>query len=190
MNSPLIWRGNFARFLRAQLDLFGAAYILTGSADPTSVATDAPAGSLYLRSTGDVYKKDDNGSTTNWTLLGSGSVTSQSTVRFTLSGATVPYECIDGGYRAKGNNTIASVDMSMLNSGTAGDTEIQVNQWRAGVLFDSATASLTASGGNPIADNVTLSGSLSVQADDLITVDVLSKADGNPSELSVELIFT
>ena len=41
--------------------------IITGdSDDPTSVAKEASAGSIYMRTSGEVYKKTDNGSSTNW----------------------------------------------------------------------------------------------------------------------------
>jgi hypothetical protein len=49
--------------------------LLTGSDDPTSVAKWAHRGSLYLRDTGaagELYVKQDNASSTNWTLLGVG----------------------------------------------------------------------------------------------------------------------
>lgn len=39
---------------------------ISGSTDPTSVAVNAPAGSLYLRTNGALYVKQDAGSTTNW----------------------------------------------------------------------------------------------------------------------------
>lgn len=70
MGAPLLWNGNFAKFLKDQLNLFDAAYILTGTNDPTVVATNAPQGSLYLRvgvTGGTLYTKQDNGTTTNWT---------------------------------------------------------------------------------------------------------------------------
>jgi len=42
-------------------------YLITGTTDPTSVAVDAPKGSLYLNtSNGFVYRKDDAGSSTTW----------------------------------------------------------------------------------------------------------------------------
>jgi len=117
-------------------------------------------------------------------------VSSASVPRFTLSGETVPFVCIDGCYRVKATASLASVDISMLNSGTSGSTVIQVNQYRAGALLDSETASFSSSTGDPKADNVALSGTLSLVADDLLTVDINSVASGSPSEISVEPIFT
>lgn len=58
-----------AKVLRPNLDLNGTCSVLQGSADPTAVAQSAPAGSLYLMSTGRVFKKMDAGATTNWLEL-------------------------------------------------------------------------------------------------------------------------
>jgi hypothetical protein len=43
--------------------------LISGSADPSAVATDAPIGSIYISSNGLTYQKQDNGSSTNWTRL-------------------------------------------------------------------------------------------------------------------------
>jgi hypothetical protein len=72
---PILWNGNFAKFLKDQLNLNDTAYVLTGSDDPSAVAKNAPRGSLYIRNTGsggELWQKQDNGSTTNWTNLGAG----------------------------------------------------------------------------------------------------------------------
>lgn len=70
MGAPIIFSGNDAKLLKPNLDFFGNAKILSGSVDPTSVATSAPKGSLYLNtSTGFTYRKTDAGSTTNWVIL-------------------------------------------------------------------------------------------------------------------------
>jgi hypothetical protein len=70
MGSPIIFSGLNAKLLKANLDFFGKAFILTGEDDPTIVAKNAPKGSLYLRQTvfgnGEVYKKLDNGTSTAW----------------------------------------------------------------------------------------------------------------------------
>lgn len=71
----VIFNGDQVRTLRSQIDIFGAASILTGSTDPTSTAFSAPQGSIYLRtgaSGGQVYAKQDSGSSTNWTQIGTG----------------------------------------------------------------------------------------------------------------------
>lgn len=70
MAAPIIWSGNSAKLLKPILDFFGQAQILSGTVDPTSVATSAPKGSLYLNtSNGNTYKKTDSGSSTNWIIM-------------------------------------------------------------------------------------------------------------------------
>lgn len=66
-----IFQGSYVKTLKAQLKLLEIAYILTGTDDPTAVAKNAPAGSLYMRTgaTPGVYYKLDAGTTTNWLPL-------------------------------------------------------------------------------------------------------------------------
>lgn len=69
-----VFNGNNIKLLKSNLDLNGSAQIITGTVDPTSSATNATTGSIYLdTSTGDVYKKNDNGLTTNWSKFGASS---------------------------------------------------------------------------------------------------------------------
>lgn len=58
--------GSFVKAVKSQFNINDTAYILTGSDDPTSVAKDAPAGSIYIKSDNKVFKKLDAGSSTNW----------------------------------------------------------------------------------------------------------------------------
>ena len=62
----VIYNGDFVKALKSNLKLKDEARVITGSSDPTSVAVDAEAGSLYIRSNGSVYIKKDAGSSTNW----------------------------------------------------------------------------------------------------------------------------
>lgn len=74
MSSPFIWAGNFAKSLKKYLNLNDQSYIMADTFNPSAVATNAPKGSMFLRSGGtvaEVYLKNDNGNTTNWTLVGS-----------------------------------------------------------------------------------------------------------------------
>lgn len=67
MGSPFIFSGNDSKSLKANLNLNGQDEILSGTVDPTSTATSATKGSLYLNtSNGNLYRKQDNGSSTNW----------------------------------------------------------------------------------------------------------------------------
>ncbi len=68
--SGIHFSGSDVKTLKANIDLFGNAKILSGSVDPTTSATSAPKGSLYLNtSTGLLYRKLDAGSSTNWLVL-------------------------------------------------------------------------------------------------------------------------
>jgi hypothetical protein len=71
MSYPIIPAGNGAMNLTNGLDFNGGlnASVLTGSADPTVTPTSANPGTLYLNTAGNVFKKNDSGSTTNWTNL-------------------------------------------------------------------------------------------------------------------------
>jgi hypothetical protein len=106
-------------------------------------------------------------------------------VKFTLEGATVPFTSINGPHYQTSTQSLTAVNISALNSGTSGSTVVQVNQYRSGSLLNSATASLSASSGNPAGSAASLSGTLSLLSGDIITVDVNSVAVG-ASELSVE----
>ena len=65
-----IFSGANVKILKSILDLNGQAQILSGTVDPSSSATSAPAGSLYLNtSNGYLYRKRDAGSSTNWSRI-------------------------------------------------------------------------------------------------------------------------
>jgi hypothetical protein len=86
MGVPIIFSGNNAKTLKPNIDLFGNVTINSGAVDPTSVATFANAGSIYLNnSTGLVYRKTDNGSTTNWVALGSANAYDINTTNFSAA---------------------------------------------------------------------------------------------------------
>jgi hypothetical protein len=72
MGNVAIWNGLFAKILRTNINLFDQKYILSLTSDPTVVATNAPAGSIGMYNSGvagDLYIKQDAGTTTNWDLL-------------------------------------------------------------------------------------------------------------------------
>jgi hypothetical protein len=60
MSSAIIFNGDYLKALKPKLKLSDAAYIETGSADPTSLSLTSPTGSLYLRSNGILYIKYDS----------------------------------------------------------------------------------------------------------------------------------
>lgn len=88
MGVPITYSGNDAKIFKPILDFFGQSKILSGTVDPSSVATSAPIGSLYLNSsTGSLYRKNDAGSSTNWSAIGNSAViTAEATWTPTLTG--------------------------------------------------------------------------------------------------------
>jgi hypothetical protein len=68
----VIFQGSGVKALKPNLYLLDSANVLTGTADPTSVAQSGGKGSLYLRQAagdGELYLKKDAGSSTNWDLV-------------------------------------------------------------------------------------------------------------------------
>jgi hypothetical protein len=72
MSSPIIWGGPGALNLTSSLEqgsVTGSS-LITGTVDPTSVATAGFPGSIYQNaSTAKTYVKQDSGTTTNWLQL-------------------------------------------------------------------------------------------------------------------------
>ncbi len=164
---------------------------VTNLTEQASTPSNPSAGTLkfYAGTNNNLYTVNSSGVVTQITP-GSGGTTNAVAPRFTLSGATIPFTCIDGTFYVTTTNSVASVNISMLNSGTSGSTTVQINQYRSGVLQGSATASLSASSGNPTGSNASLSSTLSVLSGDLLSCDVNSIASGLPSELSVQPVFS
>lgn len=106
--------------------------------------------------------------------------------KFDLEGSVIPYTTFGGVHYQTGTQSLTIVNISMLNSGTSGSTSVRINQYRSGTLFNSATASLSASSGNPSGTAASLSGTLSLLVGDIITADIVSVANGIPESLTVE----
>jgi hypothetical protein len=71
MGSAVIFSGTKVKTLKSTIDLGGGNDIISSTVDPTSSATSANPGSLLLNSsTGKLYRKNDSGSSTNWTEVG------------------------------------------------------------------------------------------------------------------------
>jgi hypothetical protein len=87
--AAVIFSGSDVKTLKDNLSLNGKSKLMSGTVDPTSVATSANKGSLYLNtSNGNVYRKTDNGSTINWTAMGTASgllAISTKTANYTLT---------------------------------------------------------------------------------------------------------
>lgn len=67
--ASVIFSGDFVKTLKPNIKLRDTARILTLSVDPSAVATLGETGSLALGSNGNLYIKQDAGTTTNWELL-------------------------------------------------------------------------------------------------------------------------
>ena len=66
-----IFSGSKIKALKKELQLSTGASVISGTTDPTSTAVDAVTGSIYINeSTGILYKKLDDGSSTNWEKIG------------------------------------------------------------------------------------------------------------------------
>lgn len=78
----VIFQGSFGRFLPADGARFADGKLFySGSIDVTSVATDGPIGSLYLRNDGNLYIKQDAGVSTNWSQVPLSALTDPMTTR-------------------------------------------------------------------------------------------------------------
>lgn len=108
------------------------------------------------------------------------------TTRFVLSDATIIFQTIDGCHYQQYAKVLNSIFLTMLNSGDSGMTTVQVNQYRSGALFNSATASLPSASAAPAGASCVLSGTLTLAAGDIITVDSIVIPLGIPSELTIE----
>lgn len=133
-----IFSGSTIKILKPILDLFGQAQILSGTVDPTSVATSAPKGSIYLNtSNGNTYKKTDSGSSTNWTIMansGSWSVDTfsgtGSQTAFTLSSAPGSvnnmFVSINGVLQLRATYSVSSTTLTFTEAPPTGTNNIDV----------------------------------------------------------------
>lgn len=111
--------------------------------------------------------------------------------RWVLEDAIVPYNYFDALHYQAGTQSLTTLNLSLLNSGTSGSTTVRIDQIRAGVVINYAFASIAASSGNPSGTQATLTGflsgsELSLVAGDQTGVSVTAVADGLPEGLAVE----
>lgn len=120
MGSPAIWVGNSVKILKSIFDINGNAQILSGTTDPSSVATSAPKGSLYLNtSSGITYQKQDAGSSTNWTALSAGGSAPNS---YSFADSPNGYGSTNTAIRRFTNQTTVGSDITYADSATLGAT--------------------------------------------------------------------
>lgn len=91
MSSAVIFSGTKVKAQKDTLNLNGGPDIISSSTNPTSIAVSANAGSLLLNtSSGLLYRKNDNGSTTNWSELAPTSFTAPSGSITAYAGSAAP----------------------------------------------------------------------------------------------------
>jgi len=154
----------------------------------TTPGTNPAAGRLkiYAKADNKLYTLNAGGTEVE---IGSGAGgTNSLLVRWTLENALIPYTNIEGSHMVQATQSLTSVSMSLIDSGSSGSTTIQVNQYRSGSLLASATASIASASSAPASSSSSLSAALSLVAGDILTVDLLSIAGGAPASLSVEMI--
>lgn len=174
MAAPIIWSGSSAKLLKPILDFFGQAQILSGTVDPTSVATSAPKGSLYLNtSTGLTYRKTDSGSSTNWqtlsdlrnfitdTFSGNGSQTAFTLTSDPGSGNNT-FVFISGVYQDKSSYSVSGTTLTFTSAPPTGSSNIQVNYGYASTIGVPADGSITEAklGTNAVTTNKIADGSI------------------------------
>lgn len=122
-----IFSGSDVKALAKTLDLNGGAKILSSATDPTSFAVDAPKGSLLLNeSSGTTYKKNDSGSSTDWTNIFSGASSFGSWLAYTPTITWLTNVTATGQYRIDTTKKIIQVSCKVLvnGSGSSGDLRI------------------------------------------------------------------
>jgi hypothetical protein len=141
--SAVIFSGSDVKTLKSNIDLNGNSKVMSGTVDPTSSATSAPIGSLYLNTTtGNHYRKLDSGSSTNWALVGAGGVANNQLANpdwnsvstgWTASGGTYARTTTSGqkAFGAGGGSWDSSSASQTLTSGsvtiTAGEGFVSAN---------------------------------------------------------------
>ena len=143
--------------LQLGLDDASAPKILNSTNDPTSAATDAEIGSLLLnRTSSNVFKKTDTGSTTNWDKVGvTDRVTASATLAAfgitagewgNLTSISVPLgewdiSCIVG-YRSNGTTTTGEVNAGISVTTGNSATGLVIGDTRAARMMDNTNGNL------------------------------------------------
>lgn len=112
----VIFSGSDVKSLKPNLQLFDQAKIMSGTVTPSSSATSANTGSLYLNtSTGLVYRKTDNGSSTNWTRLADNGVSTP--LVYTSATGTYAIQITDDIILCSSSSFTATLPTAVGNSG-------------------------------------------------------------------------
>lgn len=151
----VIFSGNDVKTLKKNIDMFGFAKLLSGTVDPSASATSANKGSLYLNtSTGLLYKKSDNGSSTNWDVMVGRNTTDTLTNKTISGGSNTLSNIADGSLSS--SYLYADGSRSLSANWAAGAHSITANSVVIGGAANaiSAVASLTSNTANPASAGV------------------------------------
>lgn len=154
-----LFNGTAVKILKEILRFKSGVEIITNNTgDPTSVAVNAPQGSLYIRSgTDDMYIKGDSGSTTNWRKIqdvndvanlvtGPASATDNAIVRYDLTTGKLiqnsSASISDTGVITAGADGVASLDLVTKQQLDASVSGVDVKE----AVLVATTANITLSG--------------------------------------------
>lgn len=143
-----------SKCLKSIIDINSNSSIISGSTDPSSSATSANMGSIYLNtSNANVYRKTDNGSSINWSPLLSGTVaigsggtgqTTKAPAFNALSPMTTGGDLIYGGASGAGTRLANGSSGQFLKS-SGGTSAPTWSTLPAGTLIASASPSAASS---------------------------------------------
>jgi hypothetical protein len=183
-SAAVIFSGTKVRALRQILNLNNIAEVHSGSVDPSAGGgVAAPAGSIYLRTTGVIYIKQ-SATATDWAALSTGAGSGAAAVRFDLNGPfNTTFERIDGMHICDATVTYTTARSFVYYNGTAGSLTAQIwlNNASTGASGDITVGfSVT-----PSVDNETIS--VTCNAGDYIWVDITGLPTGTVEDFSVVL---
>lgn len=187
MPGPIIWGPNNTALNLENGIQFGTAAnspaTLSGAVDPTSSAVSAGKGSIYMStSTGILYVKQDNGSSTNWTALSA--ATAPTTYVSTLEDFTVGFISGGGGNITAEHNwftwTSGASPNYVMNTGATIPTTAAnpgVIQLTVTTANDSSSVFTGNSGGNAAPAWIAGSGVMSITG--LVKINALNDGTNN-----------
>jgi hypothetical protein len=177
-NNAVIFNGAFVKALKSNLNLNNTYYVLSLASDPTSVAANAPSGSIALYGTGSLgklYIKQDNGTSTNWSSASSGGtvtsvalsvpaflsvsgspVTTNGTLAVTFSGSAVPVA--NGG---TGQTSLTLHDV-LVGNATSGITQVPPSATSGVALVSNGSSADPSFGAVNIASSSAVTGALAI----------------------------
>lgn len=183
-----IFSGTKVKALKKIMDLNGGVQIHSSTVDPTSSATDATIGSLLINeTTGNIYKKLDSGSSTNWELVefGAGGINY-------ADGSSSDFEANVGAWAA-----YADAAASSPVDGTGGSPTVTITRTTSSPLRGIASGLITKDAANRQGEGISLALTidsadkakvLRVSADYEVASGTFSYGDGtvaSPSDLRV-----